>query len=77
MADLVIFVFSAMNPWGASAWQFFEKVHSFWMRNVIFVLQQCDLREPEEIQTITAYMNQLSRQRFNREFPTFAVSAWT
>lgn len=49
VADLVLFVFSAMNPWGASAWQFLEKVHREWMRNVVFVLQQSDLRSPEEI----------------------------
>ncbi len=75
IADLVIFVFSAMNPWGASAWQFLEKVHREWMRHVIFVLQQSDLRSPEEIQVITDYMGQLTRQRFGREFPLFAVSA--
>ncbi len=74
-ADLVIFVFSAMNPWGASAWQFLEKVHRTWMRNVIFVLQQADLRSPEEIQVIVDYMAQLSKQRFGRDFPLFAVSA--
>ncbi|HYF35326.1 MAG TPA: dynamin family protein [Prosthecobacter sp.] len=75
IADLVIFVFSAMNPWGASAWQFLDKVHKHWMRNVVFVLQQCDLRSPEEIQVITDYMKQLSRQRFGQEFPLFPVSA--
>jgi small GTP-binding protein len=75
IADLVIFVFSASNPWGASAWQFLEKVHREWMRNVIFVIQQCDLRTPEEIQVITDYMRQLTRQRFGREFPLFPVSA--
>lgn len=74
-ADLVIFVFSAMNPWGASAWQFLEKVHRHWLRNVIFVLQQCDLRSPEEIQVIMDYMGQLTRQRFGRDFPLFPVSA--
>lgn len=74
IADLVIFVFSAMNPWGASAWQFLEKVHRDWMRHVIFVLQQSDLRSPEEIQVITDYMGQLTRQRFGRDFPLFAVS---
>jgi len=74
IADLVIFVFSAMNPWGASAWQFLEKVHREWMRHVVFVLQQSDLRSPEEIQVITDYMGQLTRQRFGREFPLFAVS---
>ena len=45
------------------------------MRNVIFVLQQADLRSPEEIQVIVDYMAQLSRQRFGRDFPLFAVSA--
>lgn len=75
IADLVIFVFSAMNPWGASAWQFLDKVHKHWMRNVVFVLQQCDLRSPEEIQVITDYMGQLSRQRYGQDFPLFPVSA--
>lgn len=75
VADLVIFVFSAMNPWGASAWQFLDKVHKHWMRHVIFVLQQCDLRSPEEIQVITDYMAQLSSQRYGQDFPVFPVSA--
>jgi signal recognition particle receptor subunit beta len=73
-ADMVIFVFSAMNPWGASAWQFLEKVHRTWMRNVVFVLQQCDLRAPEELEAIQSYMKQLCRQRFGREFVLFPVS---
>lgn len=75
MADLVIFVFSAMNPWGASAWHFLDKVHSHWRKNVIFVLQQSDLRTPEEISVIRDYMKQLCVQRFQREFPIFPVSA--
>ncbi|WP_050029503.1 dynamin family protein [Verrucomicrobium sp. BvORR034] len=75
LADMVIFVFSAMNPWGASTWQFLDKVHRQWMRHVIFVLQQADLRTPEEIVSIQQYMLQLCRQRFGREFPVFPVSA--
>ncbi len=75
VADLVIFVFSAMNPWGASAWSFLEKVHSHWMRHVMFILQQCDLRAPEEIAAILDYMRQLCRQRLGTEFPIFPVSA--
>jgi hypothetical protein len=75
ISDLVIFVFSAMNPWGASAWQFLDKVHKHWMRNVIFVIQQCDLRSPEEMSVILDYMGQLSRQRYGRDFPIFPVSA--
>lgn len=75
ISDLVIFVFSAMNPWGASAWQFLDKVHKHWMRNVIFVIQQCDLRSPEEMSVIVDYMSQLVRQRYGRDFPIFPVSA--
>lgn len=75
ISDLVIFVFSAMNPWGASAWQFLDKVHKHWMRNVIFVIQQCDLRSPEEMSVIIDYMGQLARQRYGRDFPIFPVSA--
>jgi uncharacterized membrane-anchored protein YhcB (DUF1043 family) len=75
IADLVIFVFSAMNPWGGSAWQFLEKVHRDWMRNVVFVLQQADLRSAEEIAVIKDYMAELCRARFGREFPIFPVSA--
>lgn len=75
VSDLVVFVFSAMNPWGASAWQFLDKVHKQWLRNVIFVLQQCDLRTPEEVQVISDYMRQLCMQRYGREFPLFPVSA--
>ncbi len=74
-ADLVIFVFSATNPWGSAAWDFLDKVHRQWMRHVIFVLQQCDLRTDEEIQVITDYMRQLSQQRLGREFPLFPISA--
>jgi|GEM_PF-272838 GTPase SAR1 family protein len=75
ISDLVIFVFSAMNPWGASAWQFLDKVHKHWMRNVVFVIQQCDLRTPEEMNVIIDYMSQLVRQRYGRDFPIFPVSA--
>lgn len=75
LADMVIFVFSAMNPWGATTWQFLDKVHRQWMRHVIFVLQQADLRTPEEVVSIQQYMMQLCRQRFGREFPVFPVSA--
>ena len=74
-SDLVIFVFSAINPWGNSTWQFLERVHKHWMRHVIFVLGQCDLRTEEEVAAILDYMRNLCRQRFGREFPIFPVSA--
>lgn len=74
-SDLVIFVFSAINPWGASTWQFLERVYKQHLRNVMFVLGQCDLRTADEVASILEYMRQLCRQRFGREFPVFPVSA--
>lgn len=75
VADLIFFVFSATNPWGASAWEFLEKIHKRWMRNVVFVLQQCDLRQDEEIDLIKSKIQELSQERFGRNFPIFEVSA--
>ena len=55
-ADLIIFVFSVVNPWGASAWQFLELLQKRWLKNVIFVLQQQDLREPEEVEAVMQHL---------------------
>ncbi|MCE9518339.1 MAG: hypothetical protein K8R87_02035 [Verrucomicrobia bacterium] len=74
-ADLVIFVFSALNPWGSSTWDFLKMIHQQLSNNVIFALQHSDQREPEELQSILAYMKRLCGQRLNREFPIFPVSA--
>jgi GTPase SAR1 family protein len=75
MADLVIFVFSVSNPWGASTWEFIEQIYEGWLKNVVFVLQQSDLRSPEEVQAIVEHMRVTSRKRLRREFPVFPVSA--
>lgn len=75
VADAVILLFSAADPWGAAAWQFLAQIQSDWPRHLICVLQQADLRSPEEIQVITDYMRQLATQRHGRTFPTFAVAA--
>ena len=74
-ADLIIFVFSVVNPWGASAWQFLELLQKRWLKNVIFVLQQMDLRDEREIDAISQHLRQTAMQRFGQAFPIFAVSA--
>src|SRR5207248_5412647 len=48
-ADLVLFVFSVVNPWTQSGWDFLALVQQRWLKNVVFVLQQSDLREPNEV----------------------------
>ena len=74
-ADLIIFVFSVVNPWGASAWQFLELLQKRWLKNVIFVLQQMDLRDAAEIEVVSQHLRQTAMQRFGQAFPIFPVSA--
>jgi small GTP-binding protein len=74
MADLVIFTFSVVNPWGASAWSLLGKIHQQWYKNIIFALQQCDLREPDEIEAIIEHIKVTSKQRLGTIFPIFPVS---
>jgi small GTP-binding protein len=55
-ADLVFFVFSVTNPWTQSAWELLHFVQKKWLKNVIFVLQQSDLRDPNEIEVIRRHL---------------------
>src|SRR5215471_21309137 len=48
IADLIVFVFSVTNPWAASAWDFLRLIGHQWKKNIVFVVQQADLREPHE-----------------------------
>lgn len=74
MADLVIFVFPVTNPWGASTWRFLERVHGGWFKNVVFIVQQCDLRSAEEVTAIIEHMRLTAMQRLGREVPIFPIS---
>jgi GTPase SAR1 family protein len=75
LADLCIVVFSTANPWGASAWQFLQHVHRKWLKKVVFVLQQTDLRSPEEVAKIVEHMDQTMLQKIGERCPLFPVSA--
>lgn len=75
MADLVLFVFSVTNPWGASTWDFLDRIHHQWKKKIVFVLQQCDLRTGEEVAAILEHLQKTAHHRFGQHFPTFAVSA--
>ena len=74
-ADLVLFVFSVTNPWTQSAWELLHFVQKKWLKNVIFVLQQADLREPNEIEVIRRHLQDTALQKLGLTPPTFAVSA--
>jgi len=74
-ADLVLFVFSVTNPWTQSAWTLLDLVQKKWLKNVVFVLQQADLREPSEIDIIRRHLEDTALQKLGFVPPTFAVSA--
>jgi GTPase SAR1 family protein len=48
-SDLVIFVFEAKNPYRQSAWNFFDFIHKEWHKKIIFVLQQKDLMNEQDL----------------------------
>jgi len=74
-ADVVLFVFSVANPWTQSNWEFLDFLQKTWLKNVIFVLQQIDLREPTEIDVIHRHLEDTAMRRLGFVPPIFPVSA--
>jgi len=74
-ANLILFVFSVVNPWGASAWELLRFVNQKWLKNVVFVLQQADLRDPAEVEVIERHLRETAQQKLGFVPPIFAVSA--
>ena len=74
-ADLILFVFSVANPWTQSNWDFLGFVQQKWLKNVVFVLQQIDLREPTEIEVIHRHLQDTAMRRLGFVPPIYPVSA--
>lgn len=74
-ADIVLFVFSVVNPWSQSAWELLNFVQKKWLKNVVFVLQQADLREQSEIEIIHRHLQDTAMQKLGFSPPVFPVSA--
>src|SRR3954451_18861752 len=74
-ADVVLFVFSVTNPWSQSGWQLLDLVQKKWLKNVVFVLQQADLRNSSEIDVIYRHLQDTAKQKLGFAPPIFAVSA--
>jgi GTPase SAR1 family protein len=75
MADLIVFVFAVTNPWAASAWDFLRLIGQQWKKNIVFVIQQADLREPHEVEIVSRHLDQTVLQILGASCPIFAVSA--
>jgi small GTP-binding protein len=74
-ADLVLFVFSVVNPWSQSAWDLLNFVQKKWLKNTLFVLQQADLREGSEVEIIHRHLQDTAMQKLAFTPPIFPVSA--
>lgn len=74
-ADIVLFVFSVANPWTQSNWEFLKFLQKTWLKNVIFVLQQVDLREPTEIDVIHRHLQDTAMRQLGFVPPIFPISA--
>jgi GTPase SAR1 family protein len=75
MADLIVFVFAVTNPWAASAWDFLRLIGQQWKKNIVFVVQQADLREPHEVEIVARHLDQTVLQILGASCPIFSVSA--
>jgi small GTP-binding protein len=74
-ADVVLFVFSVTNPWSQSGWQLLDLVQKKWLKNIVFVLQQADLRNSSEIEIIYRHLQDTAKQKLGFAPPIFPVSA--
>ncbi|HZE13132.1 MAG TPA: hypothetical protein VE086_05190, partial [Chthoniobacterales bacterium] len=63
------------NPWSQSGWQLLDLVQKKWLKNVIFVLQQADLRNSSEIDVIYRHLQDTAKQKLGFAPPIFPVSA--
>lgn len=75
ISDVIFWVFSVENPWSASTWDMLSKQKQETLDRSMIVLQQADLRQPQDIQVILGHMNDLAQQRIGQTLPTFPVSA--
>jgi GTPase SAR1 family protein len=74
-SDLVVFVFSAVNPHTKSAWELLTLIKKEWHRKVVFVLQQSDRASQRELTTNLEHVRQYARERQVEHPPVFVLSA--
>jgi hypothetical protein len=74
-ADLILFVFPSSNPWCASTWNAISQLDSGNLQRAVFIIQQADQLESNEISVILGHMADLAMKRIGQIPPVFAVSA--
>jgi len=74
-SDLVVFVFSAVNPHTKSAWELLTLISKQWHRKMVFVLQQADRASHRELTTNLEHVTQYARDRQVENPIVFTLSA--
>ncbi|HKP03428.1 MAG TPA: dynamin family protein [Chthoniobacterales bacterium] len=74
-SDLVVFVFSAVNPHTKSAWELLTLIKKEWHRKMVFVLQQSDRASQTELSTNLEHVKQYARERQVENPTVFILSA--
>ncbi len=74
-SDLVVFVFSAVNPHTKSAWELLTLIRKEWHRKMVFVLQQADRASRAELTTNLEHVRQYARERHVEAPVVFTLSA--
>lgn len=74
-SDLIIFVFESKNPYRQSAWEFLDFIHSDWQKKVIFVLQQKDLLDTNDLLVNMNGVREQAEKKGMMNPIVFAVSA--
>lgn len=74
-SDLVVFVFSAVNPHTKSAWELLTLIKKEWHRKMVFVLQQSDRASQTELTTNLEHVKQYARERQVENPIVFTLSA--
>lgn len=74
-SDLIVFVFESKNPYRQSAWDFFDYIQDEWRKKIIFILQQKDLMEPEDLVTNIQGVRDYAKQKGITKPNVYAVSA--
>lgn len=74
-SDLIVFVFESKNPYRQSAWDFFQYIHADWRKKIIFVLQQKDLMNTDDLNININGVKEYAEKQGITEPLVFAVSA--
>ncbi len=74
-ADLIVFVFEAKNPYRESSWKFFDYIKEGWWKKVIFVLQQKDLIDDNDLGINVQGVKDHAIKKGIEQPQVFAVSA--